>query len=118
MLAMLLLELKKNLQDKGLLFWMVLLPIIFTVLFISVFTSGVDEAMKETVITSIVPGYVVMLVFLIIISMVSSFQKDRNLGLVASLASTPLSFQSNLLGKWIAFIRIACTQFFSLYAFG
>lgn len=118
MLAMLLLELKKNLQDKGLLFWMILLPIIFTVLFISVFTSGVDEAMKETIITSIVPGYVVMFVFFIIISMVSSFQKDRDLGMVARLASTPLSIQSYLLGKWIPYMLIVWIQIIILFVFG
>src|SRR5690625_7806775 len=87
---MLRLELKKHLQDRGLLFWMILLPIIFTVLFISVFTSGVDESTKQDVIVSIVPGYAVMFVFFIIISMVTSFIKDRDLGMVARLASTPL----------------------------
>jgi len=118
MFAMLLLELKKNLQDKGLLFWMILLPIIFTVLFIAVFTSGVDEATKQTITTSIVPGYTVMFVFFIIISMVSSFLKDRDLGMVARLASTPLTSHSYLLGKWIPYMIIVWIQIAILLIFG
>src|SRR5690625_3175365 len=115
---MLNLELKKHLQDKGLLFWMILLPIIFTVLFISVFTSGVDELAKQEIIISIVPGYAVMFVFFIIISMVASFIKDRDLGMVARLASTPLKVQSYLLGKWVPFLIIVFTQISVLLIFG
>src|SRR5690625_6438297 len=106
MFAILLLKLNKNLQDKCLLFWMILLPIIFTVLFIAVFTSGVDEATKQTITTSIVPGYTVMFVFFIIISMVSSFLNDRDLGMVARLASTPLTSNCYLIVKWILFMII------------
>src|SRR5690625_1958769 len=118
MLAILRLELKKHLQDKGLLFWMILLPIIFTVLFIAVFTSGADEAMKQTITTSIVPGYTVMFVFFILISMVSSFLKDRELGMVARLASTPLTVQNYLLGKWIPYMTIVWIQIVILLTFG
>src|SRR5690625_2217311 len=119
MFAMLLLELKRNLQDKGLLFWMILLPIIFTVLFIEVFTSGVnDTAAKQNITTSIVPGYTVMFVFFIIISMVSSFLKDRDLGMVARLASTPLTTKSYLIGKWIPFMIIVWIQIVILLTFG
>lgn len=50
------LELKKNLQDRGMLFWTIVLPILFTVLFISVFTSGMDETDSKYVILSIVKG--------------------------------------------------------------
>ncbi|WP_010093984.1 hypothetical protein [Ornithinibacillus scapharcae] len=57
------LEVKKYLQDRGLLFWMIILPIIFTVIFISVFTSGATGETKEQVILSIIPGYTVMFVF-------------------------------------------------------
>ncbi len=61
--AVFILEMKKNLQDRGLLFWMVVLPIIFTVLFITVFTSGAEKIAKQEIITSIIPGYTVMFVF-------------------------------------------------------
>ena len=111
-------ELRKNLQDRGLLFWTLILPIIFTVLFISVFTSGVDEAEKQEVITSIVPGYVVMFVFFIMISMVSTFIKDRDHGIVARLASTPLSPSRYLIGKWIPYMYVVLIQIFILFLFG
>lgn len=84
-------EWKKNLQDRGLMFWMLLLPIIFTVLFISVFTSGTEGEAKEQVILSVVPGYTVMFVFFIMISMTESFLKDKKVGMISRVASTPLS---------------------------
>lgn len=48
--ALILMEMKKNFQDRGMLFWMVILPIIFTVLFIAVFTSGTEESVREQII--------------------------------------------------------------------
>ncbi len=118
MKAMLRLELKKNVQDKGLLFWMIFLPIIFTVLFIAVFTSGVDGATKREITISIVPGYTVMFVFFIIISIVTSFLKDSDSGMIARLASTPLRTRSYLLGKWIPYMIIVLIQIIVLLSFG
>lgn len=103
-------ELRNSLQDRGLLFWMLILPIIFTVLFISMFTTNVTGDEKGQVIISIVPGYVVMFVFFIMISIVHSFLKDRDNGLVARLASTPLQPFPYLLGKWMPFMMIVCVQ--------
>lgn len=111
-------ELRKNLQDRGLLFWMLILPIIFIVLFISVFTVGMEEAVQKEVITSIVPGYVVMFVFFIMISMVSTFIKDRDHGIVARLASTPLAPFLYLIGKWIPYIYVVLIQISILFLFG
>src|SRR5699024_817277 len=88
--AMIGLEMKKNIQDRGMLFWTILLPIAFTVLGISVFAPGGDEVTEQEVILSIVPGYTVMFVFFIMISMVSAFLKDRDHGMIARIASTPL----------------------------
>lgn len=116
--AVFILEMKKNLQDRGLLFWMVVLPIIFTVLFITVFTSGAEKIAKQEIITSIIPGYTVMFVFFIIISMVSTFIKDRDLGMTARLASTPLSSKNYLLGKWIPYMFMVCIQIIILFGFG
>ncbi|MBT2215309.1 ABC transporter permease [Virgibacillus dakarensis] len=116
--AIVTLEIKKNLQDRGLLFWMLILPIIFTVLFIAVFTSGVDESARQQIITSIVPGYTVMFVFFIMISMVSTFLKDRDLGMTARIASTPISPYFYLLGKWIPYIFIVWVQIIILFLFG
>lgn len=118
MKATLILELKKNAQDRGLLFWMIILPIAFTVLFISVFTSGVPDADRETVILSIVPGYTVMFVFFIMISMVNTFLKDRDVGMTARIASTSLSPTKYLLGKWLPYMFIVWIQIFILLAFG
>lgn len=116
--AMFMLEMKKSLQDRGLLFWMLILPIIFTVLFIAIFTSGVSGSEKQQIIISIVPGYVVMFVFFIIISMVTSFLKDRDIGITARIASTPLSPIFYLLGKWIPYMLIVWIQIFILFLFG
>lgn len=112
------LELKKNLQDRGMLFWTIVLPILFTVLFISVFTSGMDETDSKYVILSIVPGYTVMFVFFIMISMTESFLKDQKIGMVARVASTPISNRSYLLGKWLPFMYIVFIQIFILLLFG
>lgn len=111
-------EMRKNLQDKGLLFWTVLLPIIFTVLFIAVFTSGMETSIQQQVVTSIVPGYVVMFVFFIMITMVGTFIKDRDLGMTARLASTPLSPLSYLLGKWLPYMYVVFIQISILFVFG
>ena len=112
------LELKKNLQDRGLIFWTLILPIIFTVLFISVFTSGASEAEKIQVILSIVPGYTVMFVFFIMITMTESFLKDQKIGMVARIASTPLSTKFYLLGKWMPYMYIVFIQVIVLLLFG
>src|SRR5690625_1688930 len=111
-------ELRKNVQDRGLLFWMLILPIIFTVLFISVFTSGMEDAVQKEVTISIVPGYVVMFVFFIMISMVTTFINDRNQGMVARLASTPLRPFLYLFGKWIPYMYIVLVQISILLLFG
>jgi len=116
--AIITLEMRKNLQDRGLLFWTLILPIIFTVLFIAVFTSGSDGSIKDQVIISIVPGYIVMFVFFIMITMVETFLKDLNSGMAARIASTPLSPYLYLIGKWIPYIYIVLTQIIILFVFG
>ncbi|WP_164670838.1 ABC transporter permease [Virgibacillus doumboii] len=116
--AMINLELKKNLQDWGLLFWTLILPIIFTILFISVFTFGADETASRQIILSIVPGYTIMFVFFIMIAMTESFIKDRNIGMVARIASTPLSPYLYLLGKWLSYMYIVFIQIVILLLFG
>lgn len=118
MKAVFTLEMQKNIQDKGLIFWTFILPIIFTVLFISIFTATVPETMKSEVIASIVPGYTVMFVFFIIISMGTSFLQDRDTGLIARLASTPLSPFQYIAGKSMAFAMIVLIQIIVLQTFG
>lgn len=111
-------ELIKNSQDKGLYFWTFILPILFIVLFITIFTTGIEGDLKDQVITSIVPGYAVMFVFCIMISMGYSFIEDANKGMVARLASTPLSPNAYLIGKWIPYIVIVLIQIVILLLFG
>jgi len=116
--AMMGLEMKKNIQDRGMLFWTILLPIAFTVLGISVFAPGGDEVTEQEVILSIVPGYTVMFVFFIMISMVSAFLKDRDHGMIARIASTPLPPHLYLLGKWLPYMFIVWIQIIILLSFG
>lgn len=116
--AIIVLEMKKNLQDRGLFFWSVILPMIFTVLFISVFTSGAGEEESREIILSIVPGFTIMFVFFIMISMTESFLKDSQTGMVARIASTLLPANRYLLGKWVSFMAIVLIQIFVLLLFG
>jgi len=118
MKAMFKLEMWKNMQDKGLIFWTFILPIIFTVLFISILTSTVNDEVKESIITSIIPGYTVMFVFFIIIAMGTSFLQDRDTGFVARLASTPLSPIRYVVGKSFSFALVLLIQIFVLLTFG
>lgn len=118
MKAVLQLELRKNVKDMGLWFWTFILPIIFTVLFIAILTNGVEKAVQAEIILSIVPGYVVMFIFFIIITMVDTFMKDLNLGMTARLASTPLTSAAYLMGKWTPYMIIVFVQMSVLFLFG
>lgn len=118
MIAIFKVELKKHAQDKGLFFWILGLPILFTIIFIAIFTANTDAAMRQEVILSIIPGYVVMFVFFIMISMVQVFIKDRDKGTTSRLASTPLSSFHYLLGKWLPFMCIVLIQIIVLFLFG
>ncbi|MGM8211317.1 ABC transporter permease [Virgibacillus sp. W0430] len=118
MVAIFKIEMLKITQDRGIYFWTFLLPIIFTVLFISILTSGADETIQEQMILSIIPGYTVMFVFFIMITMVSTFIKDRDHGFTARLASTPLSPMHYLFGKWIPYMCIVLIQIAVLLLFG
>jgi len=69
-------------------------------------------------ISQYVPGYTVMFVFFIMITMVRRFFKERESGMVARMQSTPLHPLVYLIGMWVpAFISviIQCTV---LLAFG
>jgi len=70
------------------------------------------------VITQIVPGYTVMFVFFVIISMLKRFLGDKESGMTARLRSTRMSPISYLLGMWLAFLVVALIQCFVLLAFG
>src|SRR5699024_5827582 len=100
----------KSSKDKGLYFWTFILPIIFIVLFISIFTSGTMADNKEEVINIIVPGYTVMFVFFIMILLCYSFLEYRDKGMVARLASTRHSPYAYSKGKWGVYSAIVLIQ--------
>ncbi|QST00032.1 ABC transporter permease [Pontibacillus sp. ALD_SL1] len=110
-------ELKKTIQDKGLWFWTFVLPVIFIVAFVAIFSGDESQSYKE-VVTQIIPGYTIMFAFFIMISMVIAFVKDRERGMVARIASTPLSTHHYFFGKWLPFIIIVLIQIAVLFGFG
>ncbi|BCB03676.1 ABC transporter permease [Bacillus sp. KH172YL63] len=110
-------ELKKNLQDKGLWFWTFILPIVFIIAFVSIY-SGDETTSHKDVVTQIIPGYTIMFTFYIMISMVIGFVKDRDRGMVARIASTPLPLADYFIGKWIPFLLIVLIQITVLFGFG
>ncbi|HEU4962255.1 MAG TPA: ABC transporter permease [Bacilli bacterium] len=77
-----------------------------------------ENASKADMVSQVVPGYTVMFVFFIIISMVRSFIKEKESGMLARLRSTPLKPLSYLMGTWVSFILVALIQCGVLLAFG
>ncbi|TVY04398.1 ABC transporter permease [Cohnella terricola] len=70
------------------------------------------------VISQIVPGYTVMFVFFVIISMLKRFLRDKESGMTARLRSTRMSPVSYLLGMWLSYLVVALIQCTVLLAFG
>lgn len=118
MKAIFIVEFKKHVQDKGLFFWMLGLPILFTILFISILTANADPSTEQEIILSIISGYVVMFVFFIMISMVNVFIKDRDSGMTSRLASAQIHSYVYLFGKWLPFMCIVLIQIIVLFLFG
>ncbi len=83
---------------------------------------SIDDRLENgtgyNVITQIVPGYTVMFVFFVIISMLKRFLGDKESGMTARLRSTRMSPLSYLLGMWLAFLVVALVQCCALLAFG
>ena len=118
MTALFKMELLKSSKDKGLYFWTFILPILFTIGFIAIFTSGSMAENKEEIILSIIPGYAVMFVFFIMISMCLSFLSDSEKGMIARIASTSISPLRYLTGKWVAYMVIVLIQIIFMFIFG
>jgi ABC-2 type transport system permease protein len=87
-------------------------------------TSQIDiqyekqETKKVNAITQYIPGYTVMAVFFIIISMSKVFLDDKEDGMLARLASTPMLPIHYLIGMWIPNIILVCGQIAVLFTFG
>lgn len=110
------LEGKKQIQDPSLVFWTFVLPIVFIVGFISIFSNTNSD--KVTLATNMITGFNIFFSIFIIISIVISFVKDREKGLVARLASTPLKPENYFIGKCVPFIIIVTSQMLILTSVG
>jgi len=82
----------------------------------------VKEQMENVVpvdmVSQVVPGYTVMFVFFIIISMVRRFIRDKESGMTARLCSTPMKPLNYLIGMWVPYIIVVLFQSAVLLAFG
>ncbi|WP_347836763.1 ABC transporter permease [Gracilibacillus sp. JCM 18860] len=85
---------------------------------LSLFFPVGEEMDTQALVTQIVPGYTVMFSFFIIISIVIAFVKERDGGMVARIASTPLPINRYFIGKWIPFMLIVIIQIIVLFTFG
>lgn len=110
------LEAKKQVQDPSLVFWTLVLPIVFIVGFITVFSG--DDTDKVVLATNMITGFNVFFSIFIIISIVISFVKDREKGLVSRLASTPLKPGYYFIGKCVPFAVIVTAQLIILTIVG
>jgi ABC-type multidrug transport system, permease component len=79
----------------------------------SVRIQSITENGKHTdFMSQIVPGYTVMFVFFIMISMLQRFFQERDSGMIARLQGTPLKTLSYLAGMWVppfVSVLIQCT---------
>jgi ABC-2 type transport system permease protein len=69
-------------------------------------------------VTRMVPGYTVMFVFFITVTMIQRFFKDKRRGMVSRIQSTSLSPVSYLMGMWIPNIIFVMVQCIVLFGFG
>ncbi|MED1470917.1 ABC transporter permease [Bacillus salipaludis] len=77
-----------------------------------------ENAAKLNMITQVVPGYTVMFVFFIMITMVRNFIKDKESGMLSRLRSTPMKSYHYLIGMWVPNILVVLTQSTVLLVFG
>jgi ABC-2 type transport system permease protein len=109
-------ETRKQIKDRSLLFWTILLPIGSIILLIELFTTDVSK--KILVASQSITGMSVFFSTFVIISIVISFVKDREKGMVARLASTPLKPYRYFLGKCVPFFFIIVMQVLLLTILG
>lgn len=90
----------------------------------SILQSPVElKDMKEAVVkidtvTQVVPGYTVMFVFFIMITMVRNFLRDKTSGMLARLSGTPMRSHHYLIGMWVPNIVVVLIQCTVLLLFG
>lgn len=77
-----------------------------------------EQSTSINMVTQVVPGYTVMFVFFIMITMANNFLKDRQSGMLARLRTTPMKPMTYLLGMWIPNILLVVVQCILLLSFG
>ncbi|MFD0714409.1 ABC transporter permease [Paenibacillus sp. GCM10027626] len=77
-----------------------------------------ESAVKVDMIAQVVPGYTVMFVFFIMITMVTRFIKEKESGSTARLRSTSMHPLHYLIGMWIPHIIVVLVQSAVLLTFG
>lgn len=77
-----------------------------------------ENSLQGDAVTQYVPGFVVMFVFFIIITMVRNFFKDQDSGMLARLRSTPMKPYHYLIGMWVPNILAVIVQCIVLLGFG
>ncbi|WP_067931801.1 ABC transporter permease [Alicyclobacillus kakegawensis] len=111
-------ELKLLFRSRGNLFFLVILPMLFIALFGSVFSGSAPAGAQSAMLDQVVPGYTVMFVFFIILSMMRRFMSEKESGILARLMSTPLQPLTYLVGMWVPAIITVLIQCTVLLAFG
>lgn len=84
----------------------------FTITTINETTSKVNG------ITQVVPGYMIMFSFFIIMTMVTRFTTERDSGMVSRLQGTSISSWQYLLGMWLPNVLMVLLQCLVLLLFG
>lgn len=77
-----------------------------------------ENASKLNMVSQVVPGYTVMFVFFIMITMIRNFLKDKESGMLSRLRSTPMKSFHYLIGMWVPNILVVLTQSAVLLIFG
>ncbi|MDK8181352.1 ABC transporter permease [Paenibacillus sp. UMB4589-SE434] len=77
-----------------------------------------ENVAKANPVTQIVPGYTVMFVFFIMITMIHNFLRDRDSGMVSRLKGTPLKPHQYLIGMWLPNMMVVLIQSTVLLTFG
>lgn len=77
-----------------------------------------ETTVKPDTVTQVVPGYTVMFVFFIMITMIHNFLRDRKSGMLARLSGTPLKRHQYLIGMWVPNIIVVFIQCTVLLTFG
>lgn len=111
-------ELQLLMKEKGAFFRLVVMPVIFVVLFSSVLGGRNHALGTPSRIAQVVPGFMVMFVFYVVLIMMRSFFRERDSGMLARLRSTPMKPLNYLMGMWVTGILTSLIQCTVLLAFG